>query len=237
MKVLGVIPARAGSKRIKNKNLRLLNNKPLIQYTIEQALNCKLLDQFIVSTDSTEIQKLSIDLGAKAPFIRPADLATDEAPDGPYLAHALDWLKENEGYEADAVMILRPTAPLRTPEMIDDLIEDFSKSGADSMRGVTKVEGVFHPYWMFTKDPEGKAKPLDPNNSTDKYYQSQMLPPVFRLNGVVDIIKTEFILDANAPLYGQDMRLFECEERSSMDIDTPLDFVICECMIKLEVRN
>ena len=232
MNVLGIIPARKDSKRVINKNLRLLGGKPLIQHTIEQALESKSLDRFIVSTDSEDIVELSMNLGANAPFIRPTELATDEAADRGYLLHAVEWLKENEEYEPDAVMILRPTAPLRATGMIDRMIADFSTSSAESMRGVTRVEGVFHPFWMFTQDSNGKAKPLDPENSTEKYYQSQLLPPVYRLNGVVDIISTELILNGSGPLYGDEMHLFECDARSSMDIDTEDDLIMCESMLK-----
>ena len=232
MKVLGIIPARGGSKRVKNKNIRLLNNKPLIHYTTESARESQLIDRIIVSTDSEEIKNVVEQTGEQVPFIRPAGLAQDTTPDQPVLEHAINWLKENEGEEYDIVVLLRPTAPLRTSETINKAIQFLKDKNCDSVRSVTKVEGIEHPYWMFTMDENGKATPFDSNNTTDKYYQSQLLPPVYQLNGTVDVIRTSVILDNSTPLYGNNMHLMEIDREEAVDIDTEFDFKVCELLLK-----
>lgn len=231
-KVLGIIPARCGSKRVKNKNIRLLNGKELIKYTICAAQGSKKLDRFIVSTDCEEIAEICRNAGAEVPFLRPPELAEDITPDKPYLLHALNFLKKTENYVPDAIVILRPTSPFKTAEIIDEVIELLQESGADSVRTVTKTEGVFHPYWMYKKIDDNKAKSFLEEAKNGKYYQSQMLPAVYRLNGVADAIKVN-VLKASENLYGDDMRILEVEEKFAFDIDTELDFKIAECLKKI----
>lgn len=231
MKILGVIPARSGSKRVEGKNVKPLAGKPLIQYTIEAAnASAKLFDT-IVSTDSQDIADIAERVGGKSPFLRPAELATDGAGDRDVLAHAIKWYEENVS-EIDAVCYLRPTSPLRQAVHIDAVLNHLEDSGADSVRSVTKVEGVHHPYWMYTRNEEGKVVSAVPNITIEEYYQSQLLPPVFRLNGVVDVIRKNVVLDRSLPLYGNTMELYELDEAVSMDIDTEEDFAYCEWLVK-----
>lgn len=231
MKILGVIPARSGSKRVERKNVRLLAGKPLIQYTIEAAnVSTKLFDT-IVSTDSHDIATLAESLGGKAPYLRPAELATDKSGDRDVLTHAINWYEKNVS-EIDAVCYLRPTSPLRKAVHIDSVLGHLEISRADSVRSVTKVEGVHHPYWMYTRNQEGKVVSAVPGISTEEYFQSQLLPPVYRLNGVVDVIRKNVILNHSLPLYGNNMELFELDETVSMDIDTEEDLGYCEWLMK-----
>ena len=113
MKYLAIIPARGGSKGVPNKNIKDIAGKPLIAWTIEQAVSSKKIDRVIVSTDCSEIAKIAVKWGAQVPFMRPGELANDTAATEPSLMHAVDWLKENEGYEADAVVLLQATSPFR----------------------------------------------------------------------------------------------------------------------------
>ncbi|MGB0367768.1 MAG: hypothetical protein ACPGD8_00075, partial [Flavobacteriales bacterium] len=135
-----------------------------------------------------------------------------------------------EGEKIDAVCYLRPTSPFKTSEIIDAAISQLDGSEFDSVRTVTKVEGVHHPYWMFKKE-NGVVEPAVPGVSIAKYHQSQLLPPVFRLNGVVDIIKVDALLNQNAPLYGLKMDVLEIDESVSHDIDTHADFEYCEWLM------
>jgi CMP-N,N'-diacetyllegionaminic acid synthase len=230
MKVLGIIPARAGSKRVLNKNIRLLANKPLIVFTIEAAMKSKYIDRFIVSTDSMKIKEICIKAGADVPFLRPAQLSTDEVPDKPVILHTIDWLIRNENYQSDIIVLLRPTTPFKTPEIIDAVIDFLIKTNADAVRTVTKVEGVHHPYWMYQKGDNNRAIPVIRNLEVDKFYQSQTLPEIYRLNGVVDAIKTS-VLMSHQKLYGDDMRIFEIPEKQSIDVDTEMDLRICELIM------
>ena len=238
MNVIALIPARGGSKRIPNKNIKLLNGKPLIAYSIELALKSPLIERVIVSTDSMEIARIAKTYNAEVPFLRPSQFAGDTVGDFPVFKHLIDFLKAEENYSPDIILNLRPTAPLRNEDDIRNIIDKFTESNTfDSVRSVTKVEGVHHPYWMFEKDNEGLGIPVIPEKSIKKYYQSQLLPPVFRLNGVVDGIKTSNITNYNN-LYGNRMVISEIPESRSHDIDTLSDFQFVEfLMSKNEPTN
>ncbi|MFT5824152.1 MAG: CMP-N,N'-diacetyllegionaminic acid synthase [Crocinitomix sp.] len=230
MNVLGIIPARGGSKRVPQKNIKMLGGKPLIAFTIEAAQQALNLTDIIVSTDSGAIAEVAKKFGAKVPFIRPAELALDGTSDRPVLIHALEqYLANNEG-KIDAICLLRPTSPFRTATSIDKGIALLKSSGSDAVRSMTKVEGVHHPYWMFQSE-NGLATNVVPGISIEKYYQSQLLPPVYRLNGCVDLIKVDVLLNADVPLYGNSIQILETVEQESLDIDTLEDFEYCEWLM------
>lgn len=231
MKVLGIIPARAGSKRVAGKNIRPLAGIPLIQRAIDAAQKASCLTDTIVSTDSEEIAELTNKVGGKAPFLRPSEFATDKSGDRSVIKHAIEWYEQNVT-SIDAICYLRPTAPFRTAETIMQVVEHFCEIGADSVRSVTRVEGVHHPYWMFKRDTNGNVAPAVDGVSIEQYFQSQLLPPVFRLNGVVDVILKDTVLNDSLPLYGGNMQIFELDEFVSVDIDTEEDFKYCEWLIQ-----
>lgn len=232
MKALGVIPARGGSKRVPQKNIRLLGDRPLLEYSIRSAQAARLLDRALISTDDEEVARVARQCGGDIPFMRPAALAADRSPDKPFLRHALEWGRQNWSADIDVVVVLRPTNPFRQPEHIDSAIRFLRESGADSVRSVCKVEGVHHPYWMYQKDENGAARPAVPGIDIRDYYQSQLLPPVFRLSGLVDVIKSDVLLREEWPLYGHDMRLLEFTERESFDIDTMEDLEYGNWLLK-----
>jgi CMP-N,N'-diacetyllegionaminic acid synthase len=222
-KTLAVIPARGGSKAVPRKNIKLLAGKPLIAYTIEAALACKGIDRLIVSSDDEEILEVARQYGAETPFVRPAALAQDDSPDRPVFQHAVNFLEKQENYIPDFILMLRPTAPFRSSEDIDNAILKWKQTNSDSVRSVCRVEGVHHPYWMFQKDEQDIARPLIEGVSIDKYYRRQLLPPVYRLNGVVDGFTRATLLH-HEKLYGDKMALIEIPEDRAFDIDTMADF-------------
>ena len=236
MKVLGIIPARGGSRRVPKKNIRLLAGEPLILYTIEAALKSKHINRLIVSTDDPEIAKVAEEYGAEVPFLRPASLAQDDTPDQPVFQHALESLKEHDGYEPDIVVHLRPTTPLKTPQTIDKVIEKMRETKADIVRTMTPVEGVHHPYWMYSLSENGRTTPIMKNIKVSEYYQSQLLPPVNRISCVADAMKASLIhegviLDSNN-MIGVVTSLEE-----SIDIDTDFDFLLAECLLQMKVKE
>ncbi len=235
-KCLGVIPARGGSKTIPKKNIYPINGKPLIAYTIAAANDSKELFRAIVSTDCPEIAEHAKQHGGTVPFSRPAEIAQDTTPDRPVLVHAAEWFKSEYGAYPDMVALLRPTTPFKTGAIIDGAVKLLKETGADSVRSVSAVEGVHHPYWMFVRDASGKAQPVVPGVSIDKYFQRQLLPPVYRLNGVVEVIKTDVLLH-HAKLYGDDMRLYEVPEAAALDIDSLEDLALCELRFKNNSRG
>lgn len=225
--IIALIPARGGSKGVKNKNIRELNGKPLIQYTVEAALNCKSINRVIVSTNDKEIATIAKNLGADVPFLRPEEIATDNTPDRPVMTHLVNWLMENEGFSPSFLVYLRPTTPFKTSKLIDSCIKKIiANKEATSLRTVTKAEGVYHPYWMY-KSEEGALKSFIEGISIKDYYQRQLLPDCYRLNGVVDILKPEIFMK-NEDIYGNNIFHFETNEEQSLDIDTEFDFQLAE---------
>lgn len=231
MKVLGIIPARGGSKRVPGKNVKLLNGVPLIGYSINAAKKSKKLFDTIVSTDDEDIAEVAVRMGGKAPFLRPKEMSVDRSGDRAFLIHALRWYEEAHQVKIDAVCLLRPTSPFRSATLIDKGVDILEQKKCDSVRSMTEVFGVHHPYWMF-KEENGSAENLMPDVTIEKYYQSQLLPPVFRLNGCVDLIKSTILLDESEALYGQDMKILKTSEKEALDIDTFADFNYCEWLMK-----
>lgn len=213
-----------------HKNMRKLDGRPLIDYTIEAALASKRLSKVIVSTDDPQIAQFVKSSGVEAPFMRPKELSGDAVSDKQVLLHAVNWCNGKLSYKVDLVVILRPTTPFKTGVLIDAAIELLIDSKADSVRTVSAVDGVHHPYWMFRADALGKAQAVVPGIKISDYYQRQLLPDVYRLNGVVDVINVDILLN-HEELYGDEMRLMPIAETQSYDIDTEDDFSLCELRI------
>jgi len=231
MKVLGIIPARGKSKRVPKKNIRPFAGKPLIAYTIENSLQSTRISRLIVSTDSEEIAETARRYGADVPFMRPSCLAEDATPDQPVFRHALEWLREHENYEPDIVLNLRPTTPFKTPQIIDKVIQRMVDTNADVVRTMTRIEGVHHPYWMYTLSEEGDANPFVDHIDIARYYQRQLLPDVYRINGVVDAMRTQIIHDGDI-LSTRNMVGVVIAPEDSIDIDSEFDFRVCELLMK-----
>jgi CMP-N-acetylneuraminic acid synthetase len=229
IKYLGVIPARGGSKTIPRKNIKLLNGKPLIAYTIEAALQSKLLSELIVSTDDEEIKEVAISYGAMVPFLRPKHLAGDTSTDLDVLKNVIGWYGKVRDLEIDKIVYLRPTTPFKTGELIDKCIDKFEVSNFSGFRTVTRVNGVHHPYWMYESD-DGHLQSFIKEIDIADYYQRQLLPVCYRLNGVVDIMTSASI--QNNLLYGENIGFEEVDEEQSVDIDTEQDFRYCEFLIR-----
>lgn len=188
-KVLGLIPARGGSKRIPKKNIKEMFGKPLISWTIDEAKKSKYIDRLITSTDSEEIASIAKKCGSEVPFMRPAELAEDTVRDFPVFDHALTWLKEHEQYVPDIVVLLRPTSPLRTVADIDGALELLAAHPeADSVRTVTAPEQS--PYKMFKVRDDGFLEPLltIPGEPEAFEMPTQKLPRTYKRVGYVDCV-------------------------------------------------
>lgn len=234
MKILAFIPARGGSKRIPKKNLKLLNGKPLIAYTIEAARKSRLVNRIIVSTDSEEIASVSKQYGAEVPFMRPENISQSHSTEMQFFEHALDWLEKNENYTTDLIVLLYPTSPFRKPESIDRAVEEMMKNtGADSLRSVTLCSE--HPYKMWVIE-DGRLQPFvkggDKNLHTLSY---QLLPTVYIQNASIYITKPETIRNKKNPT-GDLIVPFIMDEQESIDVNTPLDFELAEMIITKQIR-
>ena len=225
MGILALIPARGGSKGVPGKNIKKLRGKPLIQWSISYALKFPVITRIIVSTDSLEIADIAKKCGAEVPFIRPHEFAMDDTPDRPVYLHTLSWLKENEGYVPDVMIILRPTSPLRVREDMETVLHKIKDKNVDSVRTVKYVKE--HPYWMYQKDEKGRAAQFVAGVDFTKYYQRQLLPDVFFVNGVLDAIRPHVVKSCKNP-YGKNMYLVATDSERSIDFDNEEDFLLAE---------
>jgi CMP-N,N'-diacetyllegionaminic acid synthase len=229
-KILAIIPARKNSKRIIDKNIKILCGKPLIFYTIEVAKKSKYIDRIIVSTDSKKILKISNKYGAETPFLRPSILSGDYSPDLPVLLHTLNWLKDKEDYVPDIVVHLRPTSPLRTVDQIDGAIKLLVENKYfDSVRSVTEQKHT--PYKMyFIKD--GLLKNIINLKNRKEFFNlpSQCLPRVYRHVGYIDVVRSNIILK-NKKLSGKKIAPFIIDNAIS-GIDTKEDWEYYEYIMK-----
>lgn len=230
LKVVGIVPARGGSKGIPNKNIRPLAGQPLIAYTIQAALEAQLLSRVLVSTDSPTIAQIAKTYGAEVPFIRPVELARDDTPRLPVVRHAVEFLENNEGYTPGIIVTLQPTSPLRRAEHIDAAIEMLVGAGADAVVSVCETE--HSPYWMRRVDAEGRLVPL--LSGSEAYLRRQDLPVVYRINGAV-FAETYAAVRAEANQLGGNTRALVMERWESIDIDEEFDFKVAEMQLLARV--
>ena len=231
MKILVLIPARGGSKSIPRKNIRLLAGHPLIAYSIAAGRQARLVTRTIVSTDDEEIASVARQYGAETPFLRPAEFAQDNTTDFPVFTHALGWLKENEGYQPEIVVQLRPTSPIRPPELVDAAIQLLlDHPQADSVRGI--VPSGQNPFKMWRVDEEGRMRPLlsvagiaEPFNAP-----RQALPLTYWQTGHIDAIRTRTILEKSS-LSGDTILPLHIDPRYTIDIDTLKDWLRAEALV------
>ncbi|MQG17077.1 MAG: acylneuraminate cytidylyltransferase family protein [SAR202 cluster bacterium] len=217
--ILGIIPARGGSKSIPNKNIIDLHGKPLIAHTINVGKNTPSINRLIVSTDSTEIADVSSKYGAEIPFIRPSYLAEDDTPDLPVFIHCLEWLIENDNYMPDLIVQLRPTNPFRKSLVIESCIQKMIKNPkADALRVVTP--STVHPYKMWVVDEDQQyLGPLIKSDISEPYnLPRQSLPETFQSFGYVDVIRPDTILKKRS-MTGQHILSHILKDVIVMDID------------------
>lgn len=227
MRVLGVIPARGGSKGVPRKNLKPLGGVPLIGWTIRAAREAKRLTRVIVSTDDAEIAAAAKDLGADVPFVRPADLATDSARAIPVIQHAVEALERAGDASYDAVLMLQPTTPFRSAADIDGAIEKLESTGADSVISVIDVGGT-HPARM--KYLEGDRLIDPPFCEAYENQPRQELKPMYLRNGAIYLTRSAVLRGGS--FKGRDCRALIMPEERSTNIDTLADFRLAEFQLE-----
>ncbi|MCK5228883.1 MAG: acylneuraminate cytidylyltransferase family protein [Desulfobulbaceae bacterium] len=229
MNVLAIIPARGGSKGIPKKNIYPLCGKPLIAWTIEAVNGSRYISRTILSSDSAEIIEVAGRYGIEAPFVRPKELAEDDTPALPVIRHAVDWLKENEDYTPDYIVLLQPTSPLRTSRHIDEALEKLIHSDADSIVSVVKTPHQYNPYSIM----EMKDGFLKPFLKYDERKNIRQLKPVFyaRNGAAIYAFTYECLMKKNS-IFGDKILGYEMSREESVDVDDVLDLRICELLIK-----
>ena len=227
--ILGIIPARGGSKGVHKKNIKPLGKKPLIAYTIEAALASKL-PRVIVSTDSEEIAKVAEEYGVDAPFLRTESLAADTSSSFCVIKHALDFLEMHENYTPYAVLLLQQTSPFRTAYHINSAIEKLSQFQVNSVVGVKIVNE--HPFLMFEKNDNELLTEI--MSVQYKPMRRQEFPEYYFVNGSVYLTKTSTFKDLPGPTvcdYSSAVGLV-MDEVSSVDINSEFDFMIAEKLLE-----
>ncbi|MBD80084.1 MAG: hypothetical protein CL840_14320 [Crocinitomicaceae bacterium] len=231
MKTVAIIPARGGSKGIKRKNLVDFQGKPLVAHSIIHALESEIVDRVIVSTDDEEIAEVSKKYGAEVPFLRPAELAEDHVLDYPVFRHALDWLQENENYQSDVVVHLRPTAPYRKSFWIDEAVQLLlDHPSAHSVRSVS--EPNMHPYRTFEIDNTGYLDPIMKDRHPEPFLlRRQDLPPMYFYNCVIDVTKPSTIYELES-MTGSKLFPYIMNPDEVIDIDSERDLLIARSIFK-----
>ena len=231
MKILAFIPARAGSKRVPNKNIKPLNGKPLIAYTIEAANRSRYINRVVVSTDSPEIARIAERYGAEVPFLRPQEISESDSTEMEFFEHALDWLAENESYIPDLIVLLYPTSPLRKTESIDSAIETMlAHPEADSLRSIKKCSEHPHKMWQI-EDGYLKSFVKGEKRCDTHTLSYHLLPEVYIQNASIYITRPSTIRNKRSTT-GDIIIPFIMDESESVDINNPLDFKLAEMVIK-----
>lgn len=230
MKILGIIPARGGSKGVPKKNIKLLGGKPLLQYTSEIALKSKFLEKVVLSSDTDEIIKVGKQLGLEVPFKRPSNLAEDKTPTLPVIKHVLDFYS-SIGEEFDAVCLLQVTSPFRTVDFLDEALYKFINSNSESLVSVQEVPHEYNPHWSFEVDTTGNLKIATGEKKIIS--RRQELPVSYHRDGSIYITKTSVIMLQNS-LYGNSISFIESVKESYVNIDTFEDWKKAELFLKKE---
>lgn len=224
-KVVALIPARAGSKGVPNKNVRLLGGHSLLAWSIAACLKSSKIDRVIVSTDSAEYAALATKLGAEAPFLRPEAISGDRSTDYDFVVHALDWLAAEAG-EPDYLVHIRPTTPLRAPQLIDNAVKAFMDAPhATALRSVHEMPES--AYKTFEMAAGGQLKRLGADNTAldSANNARQQFPSTYQANGYVDVLSTAFIRKAGL-MHGDHVIPFVTS--SVVEVDTEDDFAHLE---------
>lgn len=229
MNNLAIIPARGGSKTIPRKNIKNIGGIPLIGWTIKSALISENINKIVVSTDDEAIAKISLEYGAEVPFIRPHNLATDKSPTEIAILHALYFLKNVQNYTPDNIVLLQCTSPVRSPSSIDKAINKFTQTKADSLLSVCEFK---HFLWKNNKGLEAEYDYHSRPRRQDIIKKNLR----FRENGSIYITKYDKFIEHKNRLCGK-IELFEMTEEDSFEIDTELDWLIVEAILKSRKKN
>jgi len=229
MKTVAFIFARGGSKGLPGKNIRLLEGKPLIAWSIEHALAVEKIDRVIVSTDCEEIAEIARNYGAEVPFIRPSNLAEDDTPEWLAWRHALNYLMETSGSLPDIMISLPATAPLRLPIDIDNCLYEYEKGDVDAV--ITATDAHRNPYFNMIKlNADGFVSLV--NSSKSGIVRRQDVPIVYDMTTVCYVLSPEFVMTHNALFEGK-VKMIHVPAERAIDIDTLLDFHIAESILCL----
>ncbi|MEP3836592.1 MAG: acylneuraminate cytidylyltransferase family protein [Algibacter sp.] len=228
MRILGIIPARGGSKTVPGKNIKLLDGKPLLQYTVDVANKSEYLSKLILSSDDDAIIKVAQKLNLEVPFKRPSDLAQDNSPTLPVIQHALNFYKK-QGIQFDAVCLLQVTSPFKTTRFLDEAIKKFIESDTDALVSVKKVPDEYNPHWTFKVNDTGNL--IISTGENNIIPRRQDLPVTYHRDGIIYLTKTDVVLEQDS-LYGNTLTYIQSPLHVDVNIDTMADWVKAENYLK-----
>jgi len=231
-RILALIPARSGSEAVPHKNIHVVAGKPLLAHSIEHALASKLINRTIVSTDSPDYAEIAREYGAEVPFLRPQEISKDNSTDLEAFAHALDWLREKEGYIPDICVHLRPTYPIRKVEDIDRIIQILlDNPDIDSVRSVAPAPDT--PFKMWFRGEDRLLSPAVETDIKDPYnLPRQILPKAYLQNACIDAVHTRVITEMKS-MTGR--RIFGYLMAENLDIDDELQLQEAEAQLTKDV--
>lgn len=230
MKNLAIIPARSGSKGLPDKNIKLLNGHPLMWYSIKAALESGCFDEVMVSTDSMEYAEIAKESGAAVPFLRSAEMSRDDISTWDAVREVLTNYQE-QGRMFDTVMLLQPTSPLRTAEDIVNAYNMLKQKNARSIVGMCEVE--HSPLWS-NNLPSNRSLECFIRPEIAEISCRQKLPIFYRINGAIYLHKLNYD-NLKFDLYSSDGFAYIMPQQKSIDIDTELDFIMAESIMKYDL--
>jgi len=233
MNIVAMIPARGGSKGIKNKNMRMVGGQPLIAYTIAAAKSSKRVSRIMFTTDSAEMQHYALSGGVEAPFLRPPELATDTTCMIDVMKNCVAWLSDEEDYPVDLLVTLYPTSPFRTGVQIDTAIDLFLKSDADCLVSVSRQK--HHPYWSLNIGTTGRLHHYFGKEHI--YYRRQDMPETYEQNGAIYIIPPEKIPLLDLRSMTDNTIPFVLEGASALNIDDEMDLLLADALAKNRYKH
>jgi|688.fasta_scaffold277714_2 CMP-N,N'-diacetyllegionaminic acid synthase len=235
MEVLAIIPARGGSKGIPNKNIKLLNGIPLLEYTTTSAIKSKFINRIILSTDDKNIADLGIKLGVEVPFLRPSSLAKDDTPSLPVFINTLEELEKREGYKPDVIIVLQPTSPLRSTIHIDEAMELYLSRSCDSLVSICDVPHNMNPFSVMKMNSENMLDVFLEYDESNNLRQKK--PKFFARNGAAIYIFNYDCLMRKNSIYGDSILGYKMNKISSIDIDDEFDWEIASLFLLKNIHG
>lgn len=230
-KILAIIPARGGSKRLPGKNIKNIGGKPMIAHAILAAKKSKYINRIIVSTDDPAIAKVAKKYGAEVPFERPSELANDTAPTLPVLRHAVKYYEKEKRFKADIIVLIQPTNPMVKSQDINGTIETLFKTKTNSCFSVTEISQ--RPEWMYRMD--NKRAKLFLKEKKGRTKRSQELPRLAIINGTVYVMKYDTLMKKNK-IRDENTSIYLMPRERSIDIDDLFDFELAKFLFKNQYK-
>jgi CMP-N-acetylneuraminic acid synthetase len=236
MEILGIIPARGGSKGVPGKNIKPLLGKPLIAYTFDAVAASKYLTRTILTTDTEAIADLGRAYDVEVPFLRPAELASDNSPATGYISHCLEFMQREQDYRPEIVVLLQPTSPCRSADDIDASVKLLLDNPVDAVVSVAELPAKYHPNWQFEVTADGRLLPCAADDWAALTATRQALAPTYSRNGAVYAFRRQTFERANN-IYGNHVLAYIMPPERSVNIDDPDDWAEAEKIIQLQLQE